>query len=126
VSVPDYQSLMHPLLESVADGQSHQMRELRARLAPLLGLTEADLLATIPSGSGLFASRLNWAATYLAQAGLISRPRRGFIRITQRGQDSLRSGEHIDNGYLSQFQEFIDFRARVAGGSRPARGKQRR
>jgi restriction system protein len=103
----------------VAVGVAHQLKELRELLAPRLGLTEDDLRATIPSGAGLFANRLHWAATYMAQAGLIVRPRRGFIRITQRGRESLQSGQRIDNGHLSQFQEFIDFRARATGGTRP-------
>jgi Mrr N-terminal domain len=73
MAVPGYQSLMGPLLDAVADGEAHRMKNLREQLAPRLGLTEEDLRATIPSGAGLFANRLHWAATYMGQAGLVGR-----------------------------------------------------
>jgi restriction system protein len=75
--VPDYQSLMAPVLGALADGGDRSLAELRTVLAERLGLTEEDLQAKIPSGTPLFANRLHWAVTYMHQAGLLSRPKRG-------------------------------------------------
>lgn len=86
------------------------MRETYAFLADRFGLTEADRQALIPSGTQrLLDNRVGWAKTYLLKAGLLESPRRGVIRITQRGRDALASGKTIDNRLLRQFHEFIDF-----------------
>lgn len=111
--VPDYQSLMAPVLSALADGGDHSLAELRTVLAERLGLTEEDLQAKIPSGTPLFANRLHWAVTYMHQAGLVSRPKRGVVRITGRGRKvAAAHPERVDVGVLSEFPEFIEFKSR--------------
>ena len=111
--VPDYQSLMAPTLKTLADGGEHSLAELRAVVADRLALTEEDLRAKIPSGTPLFANRLHWAVTYMYQAGLLSRPRRGVVRITDRGRKMAAAHpDRIDVRVLSEFPEFIDFKSR--------------
>jgi restriction system protein len=113
MSVPDYQSLMAPVLGALADGGDHSLAELRAVLAERLGLTEEDLQAKIPSGTPLFANRLHWAVTYMYQAGLVSRPKRGVVRITGRGRKvAAAHPDRVDVGVLSEFSEFIEFKSR--------------
>jgi restriction system protein len=112
VTIPDYQSLMAPVLHVLADGQEHSTAQLRDTLAGQLHLTGEDLRATIPSGGLLFANRVHWAVTYLYHAGLAARPRRGVVQITQRGRDVLaKHPDRIDLSVLSQFQEFVEFRS---------------
>jgi hypothetical protein len=102
--VPDYQSLMAPVLSALADCGDHSLAELRTVLAQRLGLTEEDLQAKIPSGTPLFANRLHWAVTYMHQAGLVSRPKRGVVRITGRGRKvAAAHPERVDVGVLSEF-----------------------
>jgi len=111
--VPDYQSLMAPVLSALADGGDHSLAELRTVLAERLGLTEEDLQAKIPSGTPLFANRLHWAVTYMYQAGLLSRPKRGVVRITGRGRKvAAAHPDRVDVGVLSEFPEFIEFKSR--------------
>jgi restriction system protein len=120
MAVPKYEDLMEPLLGALMDGEPRSMKDLRAELAQRLDLTEEDLSENIPSGAGVFANRLHWAATYMAQAGLVTRPRRGFSQITQRGQESFESrGRDIDNTYFREFQEFREFKSRVHPTRRP-------
>lgn len=124
MAVPDYQSLMSPLLGALADGEAHRIRDLRSHLAEELSLSEEDLNESIPSGSNTFASRLHWAATYMAQAGLLTRPQRGFAQITPRGKEALAAqGSDINNAYLAEFQEFREFQARARGSARKATHK---
>ena len=111
--VPDYQSLMAPVLSALADGGDHSLAKLRTVLAERLGLTEEDLQAKIPSGTPLFANRLHWAVTYMYQAGLLSRPKRGVVRITGRGRKvAAAHPDRVDVGVLSEFPEFIEFKSR--------------
>jgi restriction system protein len=79
---------MAPALGALADGGDHSLAELRAVLAGQLDLTEDDLRTRMPSGTPLLADRLSWAVTYMCQAGLLSRPKRGVVRITSRGAES--------------------------------------
>jgi len=65
------------------------MPELRTVIAARVALTSDDLAATIPSGASLFANRLHWAITYMYQGGLVRRPRRGVVQITDRGREVL-------------------------------------
>lgn len=111
--VPDYQSLMAPALHALGDGGDHSLAELRVVVGKQLALTEDDLSARIPSGTSLLASRLHWAVTYLYQAGLVSRPKRGVVRITDRGRKvAVDHPDRVDNRVLADFPEFIEFTSR--------------
>ena len=105
--------MMAPVLSALADGGDHSLAKLRTVLAERLGLTEEDLQAKIPSGTPLFANRLHWAVTYMYQAGLLSRPKRGVVRITGRGRKvAAAHPDRVDVGVLSEFPEFIEFKSR--------------
>jgi restriction system protein len=104
---------MAPVLSVLADGGDHSLADLRAVVASQLALTEDDLQAKIPSGTSLFANRLHWGVTYLYQAGLLSRPKRGVVRITGRGRKvAAAHPDRVDTRVLSEFPEFIEFTSR--------------
>jgi len=113
MAIPDYQSCMLPLLRFYADGKEHTFRESVDVLAKEFNLTEEERRELLPSGQqALFDNRVGWARTYMKKAGLIEAPRRGVNRIAARGVDVLkRKPGRIDVGFLTQFQEFKDFRA---------------
>ena len=115
--IPDYQSLMLPLLQFAADGREHTKREAVAALAHQLGLSDEELRVLLPSGrQGLFDNRVAWARSYLKHAGLLDAPRRGVFLITDRGRALLAENPpRIDNRVLSRYPEFLDF---VSGANR--------
>jgi restriction system protein len=114
VAIPDFQTLMRPLLELHADGREWTQAELRAALAEQFQLTDDELDERLPSGTAkTFLNRVAWASTHLSQAGLIEKPRRGVSRITERGRAVLDANlDRIDLSILDQFSEYRDFRAR--------------
>jgi restriction system protein len=114
-TVPDYQSLMLPVLRAAADGEK-RIGAVVQSLGEELGLSEAARAALLASGrQTIFANRVHWAKTYLAKAGLVEATRRGHFRLTQRGADVLAaSPERIDNRFLSRFEEFRQFSDRSA------------
>ena len=60
--IPDFQSLMLPLLQGVSDGKEHSSREVADVLAARLKLTEEDLQQVLPSGQrSVFVNRIAWA-----------------------------------------------------------------
>ena len=112
MAVPDYQSIMLPLLRFAADkkGETSTTEAVDA-LATVLRLSEADLKEMLPSGIQLtFVNRVGWAATYLKKAGLLEATRRGHYRITARGQELLNSRpKTIDVRILKKYPEFLEF-----------------
>ena len=89
--IPDYQSLMLPLLQYAADGEEHSLRESIEALSASFSLSENDRTQLLPSGrQPVMDNRVGWARTYIAKAGLLEVTRRGHFRITDRGRDVLR------------------------------------
>ena len=110
--IPDYQSVMLPLLRLAEDGLDHRFRESVKVLAAQFHMTPADLEELLPSGTQpVFVNRVGWARTYLVKAGLLHSPRRGYFRITDIGRDVLASSpSHIDAAFLkANFPEFLGF-----------------
>ena len=114
--IPDYETLMLPLLFLAAETPKNEVSGLNAvsSLANKFTLTDAEKTELLPSGGTFkFSSRVSWAATYLKKAGLLEAPRRGFLRITQRGLDALkRKPARIDGEFLSQYEEFRQFQGK--------------
>jgi len=121
VAVPDFQTIMRPLLELNADGEEHPVTSLRAQLAEQFELSPEERTERLASGRQTrFANRVGWASTYLVKTGLLERPRRGVTRIRPRGSEMLeREPERIDLEVLSQFPEFHAFRAGQAPADTP-------
>ena len=117
VAVPDYQSLMYPLLKLLGEKGPLAARKAYELLAVELGLTPEQRAELLPSGGQpLFENRVGWAKTYLKKAGLVDSPKRGVWQITSRGTALLVSGiTSIRNRDLREFPEFIAFRPRTAG-----------
>lgn len=118
--VPDYQSLMTPVLRELEDGRARAIAELRDHVADRIGLTVEDREELVPSGQKpLYHDRTSWAVAYLKQAKLLERPKRGVYAITERGREVLaKHPQRVDNEVLTTFPEFRDFLDR--GNSRQA------
>src|SRR5262245_43292339 len=114
MAIPDFQTIMRPLLAEYADGQERSIAAARDRLAEVFELTDAEREERLPSGGAKkFANRVGWAATYLYRSGLLERPRRAVYRITPRGLAVLEDHpERVDVAVLSQFSEFAALRGR--------------
>lgn len=112
MAIPDYQTLMLPLLKSIFDGQEHKTREIINSLSNEFGLTEEERKELLPSGQQpIINNRVAWARTYMLKAGLLSAPKRGHIKITEKGLKVLEQNpDRIDVKFLEQFPEFIEFR----------------
>lgn len=112
MAIPDFQTLMLPLLKVVADGREYCMRDVVELLAEEFHLTSEERQQLLPSGRyPTFDNRIAWAKTYLKKAGLIDQPRRAFFQITERGRGILNSSPSLINmKFLEQFPEYIAFK----------------
>jgi restriction system protein len=115
--VPDFQSLMLPVLRAAAEGQI-AAKDLRDRVASEVGLSETDLAEMIPSGrQTTFVNRTAWAYVFLQRAGLLERVGRGVYRITDEGRRALEERpERIDMRFLERYPSYVEWRHRSASG----------
>lgn len=109
--VPDYQTLMLPLLRIYSDGAIHSLNEAIDTLAREFKLTDDDLRILLPSGrQTTFRNRVGWARTYMSKAGLLATAKRGHFSITKSGLAVLAENPaRIDARFLRQFPSFVQF-----------------
>ncbi len=109
--IPDYQSIMLPILLFANDAKEHSLRDAINSLSEQFGLTDEERKELLPSGKqSVFDNRVGWARTYLKKAGLIEYKKRGVFNITARGQKVLAENpEKINVKYLKRFPEFVEF-----------------
>ena len=110
--IPDFQSLMLPILEYYGDKLEHGSQNVLNDLKIKLQLTDDEINELLPSGKQYrFNNRVGWAIIYLMKSGLLNRPSRGKYIITSRGLEVLKEKpEKINMKYLEKFQEYVDFK----------------
>lgn len=113
MAIPDYESLMYPLLKRLSDGRVRVLRDVTNELADEFKLTDDERAQLLPSGGTLtFASRVGWAKTYLKKAGLLMQPKRAMVQISAVGVEVLaKKPIAVDAKFLEQFDTFKTFRA---------------
>src|SRR5215217_634977 len=111
MAIPDYQSVMLPLLRYAADGQEPSVREAIEALADEFHLTDEERKELLPSGGqATFDNRVGWARTYMKKAGLLESPRRSYFKITSTGLQALKTNpSEINNRFLQQYPDFREF-----------------
>ncbi|MFP3042117.1 restriction endonuclease [Treponema primitia] len=109
--IPDFQSIMLPLLEIASDKKNHEFRDVIEILTKRFKLTDEQKQELLPSGKQpIFENRTGWAKTHLKKAGLLNYPKRGCIEITERGISVLEEKpEKIDMKFLKRFDEYNEF-----------------
>ncbi len=114
MAIPDFQSIMLPLIKFCADGREHANQEALDRLAREFNLSDDDRKELLPSGQQpVFDNRVAWARAHMKLAGLLENTRRGVFRITERGRQVVsQRPPKIDLRFLLQFPEYAAARAR--------------
>ena len=101
--IPDYQSLMLPLLRLISDRQEHKYEDLMEKLAKEFKMTHEERKEFLVSNEGIIDYRFRWASSYLKKAGLLESPKRTTFVISELGLQTLKGNpDHIDTNYLTQ------------------------
>lgn len=122
--IPDFQSLLRPVLEAAAPDEV-RMKDVVAKLSTSFELTDEERAELLPSRRAKrFDNRVHWARFHLKNAGLLEAPRRGHVRLTEKGRDYLKNGpkritvadlkalksdDQNEGSTLVQENEIIDF-----------------
>lgn len=103
--------VMLPLLKSLSGGNECRTRDLVKYVSNEFNLTESEKEELLTSGQPIIDNRVGWARTYLKKAGLLDSPKRGYSKITAKGEEILKQNPpKIDVLFLTQFPDFNEFR----------------
>ena len=113
--IGDYQSLMLPTLEALADGLEVPLAEIRTRVAASEKLTEQEVTERLPSGrQTVLANRVSWALLGMERAGLVERLHRAVYRLTSEGGRLLsRRPKRVDDNLLRTYPVFVEWERSV-------------
>jgi restriction system protein len=120
--VPDFQSLMLPIMKLMSDKEMRKSATIREDMAKEFNLTESDRYELLPSGTVTrFDNNVSWALSYLSMAMLVTKPTRGQYVISDRGIEILKTmPSRIDMKFLNRFPEYAERRRRAThGGEQP-------
>ncbi len=126
MTIPDYQTVMLPLLRLASDEQQHSSRGAIEKLADQFKLSKEERKELLPSGrQATFDNRVGWARTYMKKAGLLESKQRGYFKITSRGLEALQKDpQTINVKYLEQYPEFVEFRTKRTVADKPTFSKE--
>lgn len=112
MAIPDFQTVMLPVLSSLSTEAVIGAKEIRDNIANHFQLSEEDIQQRLPSGKQtIINNRIGWAITYMKKAGLIISAGKGQYQITAEGKNVLSQNiDRIDVKYLKllsdEFKEF--------------------
>ena len=114
MAIPDFQTLMRPTLSLLSDGTLLSNCQVIDSLSDQFELTDEERSALLPSGTQrTIDNRVQWALSHLFQAGLIQRPQRGHVQITDQGRSVLQDHpDRVDMGVLQTYESYRAFRER--------------
>lgn len=108
--VPKYYQFFPSILDCLADGKEHNLKEVAEYCANKFNLSDEDKREALPSGQPTYLNRVGWARTYLKKAGLIDRTSRSVYVITDLGEEAVKNGSSdVDLEYLRRFDSFNEF-----------------
>ncbi len=113
MTVPDYQSIMLPLLRYAVNAtEPVAIMDAAPHLAREMMLSDEELAQRLPSNrQGVFHNRLHWAKQYMTRAGLLESTRRGRFQATQVGRELMATRPVvINNKVLAQYPAFVVWR----------------
>ena len=117
--IPDFQSLMLPVLKALSGGVEMPISKVRVYVADTEGLTTEDVRELLPSGrQQVFTNRIAWAVTHMSHAGLVEKVRRSVYKLTKEGERLLaQAPTRIDLKILRNYSAYAEWKT---GQSAPA------
>ncbi len=108
MAIPNFQTLMLPVLRVLKDGNELPFKQVVDELAVEFKLTDDELAEMLPSRRApTFYNRVAWAKFYLKKANLVSQTKRSFLSITVAGKRVVDSKvEYINIRYLEEHTDF--------------------
>lgn len=120
MTIPDYQTIMLPLLKFTSDKKEHHVRDMIDHLADVFQLSREERRTMLPSGNDIaFDNKVRWARLYLGKGGLLESEKEGYWRITSSGLQVLsQNPSRIDVKFLGQLPQFRAWKKTFSKGTK--------
>ena len=109
MTLPTWENFMLPVLQN--SSEEIKVLDIAEICAKHFNLSAEEMNLGYEKNPGKkYRARTWWAVTYMVQAKLLDKVRRGVVKITDRGKEVLNSGvTEIDFKYLERYEEFQQF-----------------
>ncbi|MHA7859940.1 restriction endonuclease [Tessaracoccus sp. Y36] len=99
--MPTWEGFLRYCLLALQDGQVRGRQEINALAAAEARLGSEQIAEMLSSGEPMYANRIGWALSFLANVGALNRPKRGHYVITDAGRRVLArtSGPLSERGF---------------------------
>lgn len=112
MEIPKFHETFIPILKVLENGETLQAREMYQKVIDKFysELSKEQLEEKTKSGDILIINRIAWGKSYLKKGGYIEFPKRGFVKITEKGKThatsdlTLSQVESSDN-YIEFYNE---------------------
>lgn len=107
MELPKYHETFMPILETLSSNESISSRELATRVRDKYysDLPKELLDKKTSTGANTLIDRILWGKSYLKMGKFVFYPKRGMVRIGEKGKHALESGQML----LSDLQNDPDF-----------------
>ena len=109
MEIPKFHETFIPILKVLEDGETLQSREMYKRVIDKFysHLTKEQLELKTKSGDILINNRIAWGKSYLKKGGYIEFPKRGFVKITDKGKKH--SSSKLTLNQVENSDDFLEF-----------------
>ncbi len=113
MAIPKFNELFDDVLAELSSGEVLHRRELRQRVVDRMKLTDSERSETMEGGGNRAGSRVHWAFEFLCQAGAVTRPKRGYAKITEFGRELMKEDGGVTLERLRETEGFHEWRKRT-------------
>lgn len=109
MEIPKFHETFIPILKVLENGDTLQARDLYQKVIEQFysGLSKDQLEEETKSGDRLIINRIAWGKSYLKKGGFIEFPKRGFVRITEKGKSQ--SSSNLTLKQVENSENFLEF-----------------
>lgn len=109
MEIPKFHETFIPILKVLENGATLQAREMYQKVIDQFypELTKEQLEQTTKSGDRLIFNRIAWGKSYLKKGGYIEFPKRGFVKITEKGLKH--SSSKLTLNQVENSENFLEF-----------------
>ena len=116
MEIPKFHETFIPILKVLSNGETLQAREMYEKVINQFytDLTKDQLEQKTKSGDRLIINRIAWGKSYLKKGGYIEFPKRGHVKITEKGQEN--SSQNLSLSQVENSDNFLEFYNEENGG----------